>query len=118
MAIKSNKRVKFTTVNNEMLNDPNLSLQDKGLLTILLSDPNEVSVKKLVKRSKNGECAHYNSIDNLIKNGYLARVKLLNEETKRFKKTIYIFSDSKEDVVAELEQYKNNEFAVIQKGGF
>lgn len=124
MTKETYRNVKFTSVNNEMLNDPNLSLQDKGLLSIFLSSSKEINVKEIMTRSKNGEYAHYNSIDNLIENGYFARVEILDELTKKFQKTIYVFSDSKEDVLAELERYKNNEFAVInrnrkkqQKGG-
>ena len=60
-------------------------------------------------------------INNLIKNGYFARVEILNEGTKTFKETIYIFANSKEDVLTELEQYKNNKLAIInrdrRKGG-
>lgn len=111
------RRQNFTQVNNEMLNDPNLTLQEKGLLSIFLSNSQtfDIHMKEIITRSKNGRDAHYNVINNLIENGYFARVEILDKETKVFKELIYIFSDSKEDVLAELEQFKDDEFAIINR---
>jgi DnaD/phage-associated family protein len=98
------RRGGFTTIINSMLDDPDLSLQAKGLLSIFLSNSNdwEIHMKEIIKRSKNGRDAHYKAINELIENGYFFRTQVM--EKGKFKEMIYIFSDSKDDVQAAVKR--------------
>jgi DnaD/phage-associated family protein len=98
------RRSGFTTIINSMLDDPELSLQAKGLLSIFLSNSNdwEIHMKEIIKRSKNGRDAHYKAINELIENGYFFRTQVM--EKGKFKEMIYIFSDNKEDVQEAMKQ--------------
>jgi len=89
-----------------MVNDPCLTLQAKGLLTILLSNSVQwkINMKNIISRSRNGRDAHYKIIRELIDKGYFARITILNGQSRTFEKMEYIFSDVKEDVVAAIEQ--------------
>jgi DnaD/phage-associated family protein len=101
-----NRRRGFTTVLNQMLDDPTISLEAKGLLTILLSNKDDwkINMKEIIGRSKNGRDAHYRVVNELIKSGYFFRIQI--KEKGKFKEVIYVFSDDKEEVkeaVKELE---------------
>jgi hypothetical protein len=100
------RKSNYTQVENTMVNDPCLTLQAKGLLTILLSNSAQwkINMKNIISRSKNGRDAHYKIIHELIDKGYFARITILNGQSRTFEKMEYIFSDVKEDVVAAIEQ--------------
>lgn len=110
---KNARRNKFTMINNDFLNDKNLTLQAKGLMAIFLSNSEdwEIRMSEIINRSKNGRDAHYKVINELINNDYFARVEI--KEDNKFKEMIYIFSDDKEEVKEALEEYKNNPLAYI-----
>lgn len=93
------RRGGFTTVVNPMLDDRNLNLEAKGLLTILVSNSNawDLNMKELFNRSGNGRDVHYNVINELILEGYFCRLYILKEHNKH-EEVIYIFSDDKEHV--------------------
>jgi len=100
------RRKGFTIVQNNVWDDPNLRLEAKALLAILLSNKDDwkISMKEIIKRSKNGRDAHYSAMNELIKEGYVFRLQI--KEKGKFKEVIYIFSDDKEEVkeaVKELE---------------
>ena len=111
------RKQRFTQVSNLMLNDNTLTLQEKGLLAIFLSNAEtfDIHMKEIITRSKNGRDAHYKVINSLIEHGYFARVEIMDKETRTFKEMIYIFSDEKEDVAEELEKYKDNKYAFINR---
>jgi len=94
-------------VSNSMLNDPNLSLQAKGLLAIFLSNsPDwEIQMKEIIQRSKNGRDAHYKAVQELIEQGYFYRKQIT--ENGKFKEMLYIFSDNKDDVLEAVKQLEN-----------
>ena len=100
------RKSNYTQVENTMVNDPCLTLQAKGLLTILLSNSAQwkINMKNIISRSRNGRDAHYKIIHELIDKGYFARITILNAQSRTFEKMEYIFSDVKEDVVAAIEQ--------------
>jgi DnaD/phage-associated family protein len=118
-----NRRRGFTTVLNQMLDDPTISLEAKGLLTILLSNKDDwkIKMKEIISRSKNGRDAHYRVINELINSGYFFRIQI--KEKGKFKEIIYVFSDDKEEVkeaVKELEEkgllpHPENQETVNQK---
>lgn len=68
----------YVMVNKFSIGDPGLTMQAKGLLTYLLSLPNdwEVRPKELVRHFKNGRDAIYSTINELIDACYLKRVQL------------------------------------------
>lgn len=101
------RRGGFTTVVNSMLDDCNLSLEAKGLLTILLSNDStqwDLNMKDIIKRSLNGRDAHYMAINELILEGYFVRIYVQDSETNQFEELIYIFSDRKDQVLEQLEE--------------
>ncbi|MGB4498918.1 MAG: hypothetical protein WBI40_09470 [Methylococcaceae bacterium] len=74
MAIIRTKRpTSFTVINNDLINDTRLDWRDLGLLTYLLSKPDnwEVSVAHLQKERKTGRYAIYESLKNLTAAGYV-----------------------------------------------
>lgn len=97
----------YTQVSNSFLNDPEASLQAKGLLSIFLSNsPDwEINMKNIIKRSKNGRDAHYSAVKELINLGYFARIQVIGSNNK-YEEMIYIFSDIKKDVSDEIERLK------------
>lgn len=109
----------FTQINNDTVNNSNISLEAKGLLLVFLSNSEswKIQMSNIIKRSKNGRDAHYRALDELIEHGYVARVEIRNSLGK-YEKIEYIFSDEPEDVEKELEQMKiwaseNNRILVI-----
>lgn len=69
------KNKNYTTISNYHLQDKNLSLKAKGLLTIVLSLPPDwvISLEGLQSLSKDGAASVRASLDELEKNGYLTR---------------------------------------------
>lgn len=112
---KAKRRVNFTQVGNDMLNDQKISLQAKGLLGIFVSNSEEwkIQMSEIITRSKNGREAHYSALNELIQFGYVARVRIKNKQGVHLKME-YIFSDVKEEVENELQEMrkwaKENEF--------
>jgi len=65
----------FTVVSNDLINDPLLDWRDVGLLTFLLSKPDnwEVSTAHLQVQKKSGREAIHNSLRAIIEAGYATR---------------------------------------------
>ncbi|MCA1181408.1 hypothetical protein MH050_03390 [Bacillus licheniformis] len=94
----------FTMLSNTAVNDPELSLEAKGLLLIFLSNAPgwKIIMPEIISRSKNGRDAHYKVINELIKAGYFNRLTIREHgKVGKIKKTQYIFSDNKKDVIEE-----------------
>lgn len=74
----------FTTINNEFLRNQDLSLKAKGLLTLMLSLPDnwDYSISGLVAICKEGRSAIEAALAELKEAGYLEVVKLKPNETK------------------------------------
>ena len=91
-------------LSNAAVNDPELSLEAKGLLLIFLSNAPgwKIIMPEIISRSKNGRDAHYKVINELIKAGYFNRLTIREHgKVGKIKKTQYIFSDNKKDVIEE-----------------
>lgn len=86
----------FTIVNNEYLQDENLSFKAKGLLTYLLSLPDnwKIKVLDLMNRSKDGRDSITTAINELIDNYYCLRFQLRNN-VGQFDSHDYVVSDIK-----------------------
>ena len=87
------KNKNYTTMSNFHLRDKNLSLKSKGLLSVMLSLPNDwdYSLNGLVSISKENETAIKTALDELKKYGYLVINKQLPNETES-KKIEYIYN--------------------------
>ena len=77
---RAKRKSNFTTVNNDYLQDVNLSWKAKGLITYIMSLPDDwqLNISDLKNRSKDGRDSTANGVNELIENGYCIRVKQRN----------------------------------------
>lgn len=77
--LRVNKNKNYTVMSNYHLQDKNLSLKAKGLLSIMLSLPDDwdYSIKGLVSICKEGETAVTSTLDELKECGYLIVTKVM-----------------------------------------
>ena len=82
MRVHKNKN--FTVMSNYHLKEKEMSLKAKGLLSVMLSLPDnwDYSIAGLVAICKENETAINNTLKELEKFGYLKRVKKMPNETK------------------------------------
>lgn len=82
LIVKSKLEVPFVQIPNKVLRDPALSLKAKGLLSILLSLPNDWCIYKtqLPSFSKDGRDATIAAFDELVKAGYIVGVRRHNSK--------------------------------------
>ena len=75
IAKKIQKTENFTIVDNEYLNDPNLSFKAKGILTYFLSLPGDwvIYFEEIITHSSDGIRSFRSGIDELITEGYIRR---------------------------------------------
>lgn len=80
--IRIHKTNNFTVMSNYHFKEKNMSLKAKGLLSLMLSLPNDwnYSVAGLVKLSKDGKDSVMTALAELEKFGYLTRQQLFNEK--------------------------------------
>lgn len=92
-------------VDNNFINNPQLTLEAKHLLTIFLSNSEDwkINMVDIIKRSKNGRDKHYTCLRELITHGYVARIEIHNGINKRYEQQIYVFSDIVEEVKAQTD---------------
>ncbi len=76
-----NKTNNYTVISNDHLKNRNLSLKAKGLLTLMLSLPEnwDYSIAGLTTLSADGRDSVSTALKELEKNGYLIRTKVRNE---------------------------------------
>ncbi|MCD8898483.1 nuclease [Mammaliicoccus sciuri] len=117
---RSVRTSKFTQISNDLLNDEQLPLESKALLSIFLSNSEDwnLHMSEIIKRSKNGRDAHYSALKKLIKAGYIARLEFKQNSNNQFLKLEYIFSDNKEDITAGIKEaqifaLENNQSIVL-----
>lgn len=79
------KNKDYTTVSNVHLKDINLSLKAKGLLTVMLSLPDDwdYSIAGLISICKESKKAIQSTLVELEENGYLTRIRV-NDSSGRF----------------------------------
>lgn len=82
--VRIEKNSDFTVINNFYLRDKSISLKAKGLLSIILSLPDdwEYSVAGLASICSENETSIKSALSELKKNGYLVVVKKMPGETK------------------------------------
>lgn len=117
---RSVRKSKFTQISNNLLNDDQLPLESKALLSIFLSNSDDwnLHMSEIIKRSKNGRDAHYSALKKLIKAGYIARLEFKQNSNNQFLKLEYIFSDNKKDITAGIKEaqifaIENNQSIVL-----
>jgi len=78
---KAKRRANFTTVNNDYLQDSGLSWKGKGLITYIMSLPDDwnLNISDLKNRSKDGRDSTAAGMRELIEAGYCERGKKRNE---------------------------------------
>ena len=91
--IRTKKNKNYTTMSNYHLKDKNLSLKAKGLLSIILSLPDDwsYSVEGLVSICKENKTAVTNALKELKEHGYVSIEKIYPDHTKS-KKIEYIYT--------------------------
>lgn len=84
MVVRVNKTQNYTVMSNYHLQDENLSLKAKGLLSVVLSLPDDwaFSVLGLAAISKEKETSVETALKELKANGYLIITKLMPNQTK------------------------------------
>lgn len=84
MVVRVNKTKDYTVMSNYHLSDTNLTLKAKGLLSVVLSLPNdwEYSIAGLTSISKEKEGAINSALKELKENGYLIISKKMPNETE------------------------------------
>ena len=90
---KVEKTKNFTIMSNHHLQNKNLSLKAKGLLSYMLSLPNDwdYSLAGLVANSKESKTSIRNTLNELKENHYLSVTKLYPNQTES-KKIEYIYN--------------------------
>lgn len=90
---KINRNKNYTTMSNYHLKDKRLSLKAKGLLSMMLSLPDDwnYSINGLVAISKENETSIKSGLDELKEYGYLIIEKILPNQTQS-KKIEYVYN--------------------------
>ncbi len=73
--VQKDKNNPYVIINKGFLNNKKMSWKAKGMLSYLLSLPDDwrINVSDLVNRSKDGEKATYSTIKELVENGYISK---------------------------------------------
>lgn len=92
--IRIEKTKNFTVMSNHHFKDRNLSLRAKGLLSLMLSLPDDWSynMKGLATLSKDGVDSVRSALHELERNGYMERRRLRSEKG-RFTDTEYLIRE-------------------------
>lgn len=80
--IRVEKNTNYSVISNVHLQDNNLSWKAKGLLSYLLSKPNDwtIYLKHLAKQSKDGTDSTRTALNELIESGYISKEYARNEK--------------------------------------
>lgn len=90
--MRVNKSENYTAISNYHLKEGNMSLEAKGLLTLMLCLPKEWKylVNQLIATGKESEESIFNILDELQGFGYLKRTQITSNKAKNRAKTEYI----------------------------
>lgn len=97
--IRIHKTNNFTVMSNYHFREKGMSLKAKGLLSLMLSLPNDwnYSIAGLVKLSKDGKDSVMTALAELEKFGYLTRQQLFNEKGQFSGVEYHIFEQPQEE---------------------
>lgn len=102
--LKNNSKSNFTIIDNNFLNDSNLSLAAKGLGSFLLSKPSNwiINPIQIAKEAGIGRDALKKIINDLIINGYMYRSRHIIFAKKGEQSVFYHISDCKDTLYNEV----------------
>lgn len=97
--IRVNKTKNYTVLSNYHFKEKEMSLKAKGLLSLMLSLPNEwnYSIAGLVKLSKDGKDSVMSALSELEKFGYLIRTRVQNEKGQFSGVEYYIYEEPQQE---------------------
>lgn len=103
MIVRVNKTSNYTVISNNVFKDQNLSLKAKGLLTTILSLPDnwKYSIEGLTRLCVDGRNTVATAINELIKAGYIVRMQKFDEAGK-FSGYIYDIYEEIPSKIADL----------------
>lgn len=110
MIIRVNKNKDYTVMNNHHLRDKDLSLKAKGLLSVVMSLPEEwdYSIAGLVSICKESESSVKSTLEELKQFGYLVITKKLPNETETGRyQYIYDFYEEPEKQEGKKQEVEN-----------
>ena len=109
----------FAQISIDILQDKDLSLKAKGMMSVILSlsDDWQFSIKGLISIVKEGKTAVYAVINELIEAGYCKRQPVINEETNLINGYDYMFSWSRkwEEIEPRDTDSRNPDFREAEK---
>lgn len=102
--VKKNKN--YTTMANYHLQDKNLSLKAKGIMSLMLSLPEDwdYSTAGLTALSRDGVDSVKSSLKELETNGYLKRERIIDNATKRVIDWIYYIYEKPQAEFPQVEK--------------
>lgn len=114
--MRIHKTKNYTVMSNNHFKERGLSLKSKGLLSLMLSLPDDwnYSVSGLVKLSKDGKDSVMSALSELEKFGYLARVRLQNEKGQFSGIEYHIFEEPQQEYPVAVSPISGNEKAEKQ----
>lgn len=119
--IRVNKNKDYSVISNYHLKDKNLSLKAKGLLSVMLSLPEDwnYTVEGLVAISKENETCINSSLKELKEFGYLVVKKLLPNETKtgRYEYIYDVYEMPKQEGEKQDLEFLGVEFLGVENRG-
>ena len=114
--MRIHKTKNYTVMSNNHFKERGLSLKSKGLLSLMLSLPDDwnYSVSGLVKLSKDGKDSVMSALSELEKFGYLARVRQQNEKGQFTGIEYHIFEEPQAEFPIAVSPISGNEKAEKQ----
>jgi len=90
------KNKNYTVIDNRYLFNKNLSLEAKGLFTLILSRPDNFNpiLSEMAKHSSNGLCSHRKAYNQLVEQGYIEKISYRLSDGKY--KTDYVIYENPE----------------------
>ena len=105
--IKTKKEKNYTVLDNTFIKDTRLSWKAKGLMTYLLSLPDDwtIHLSEVEKHATDGKSALRSAINELKELGYLKAEQ--KRENNRFAEMIYIIIENPDSLFTDFQQTEN-----------
>lgn len=105
--IKTKKEKNYTVLDNTFIKDERLSWKAKGLMTYLLSLPDDwtIHLSEIEKHATDGKSALRSAINELKELGYLKAEQ--KRENNRFAEMVYIIIENPDSLLTDFQQTEN-----------